>query len=52
MTWIYFFWFMLPSILFSMIRIFLRPLVWGGLQRSIAFVGITLWAFIYYYVEN
>lgn len=52
MAWIYFLWFLLPSLLLNMVRIALRPIVFGGVQRTIAFVGISLLVFVYYYVEN
>lgn len=52
MAWIYFFWIILPSLLLSMIRITLRIIVAGGPQRTIAFVGITLLVFVFYYVEH
>lgn len=52
MVWIYFLWFLLPSLLLNMIRISLRALVLGGVQRTIAFIGISLLIFVAYYVES
>ena len=52
MAWIYFFWIILPSLLFTMIRISLRAIVVGGLQRTIAFVGISLLVFVFDYVQS
>jgi hypothetical protein len=52
MAWIYFLWFLLPSLLLSMVRIALRPIILGGIQRTIAFVGISFLVFVYYYAES
>jgi len=52
MAWIYFFWILLPALLLNMIRLSLRVIVLGGVQRNIAFVGISLLVFVFYYVES
>ena len=52
MAWIYFLWFVLPSFLLNMVRIGVRPIVFGGVQRTVAFVGITLLVFVAYYAQN